>query len=143
MAAIMLIELWEKIRGYDKWRPVEAKILSSKLDDVQVLAVPDGFGRVQTGDEWQSTCGISWTDANGKEHQARFKVSEDSPLFQLYDGQTLEIRYNPENPDQFYQRGVAHAKLMMTLKWTIGPVILGAVFLALWLYKMFSSSPGQ
>lgn len=132
----MFIEIWEKLRGYDKWTPVNAKILSSKLDDVQVVAVPDGYGRVQTGDEWRSTCGIAWTDSNGKEHKAEFKVSENSPLFQMYDGQTLPIRYNPANPDRFYERGVARAKLMI-LMWAIVPAALGIVFLALWLYKMF------
>lgn len=138
MATTMLIEIWEKLRGYDKWTQVDARIQSSNLDEVQVMAVPDGYGRVQTADEWQSTCGISWTDSTGKEHKAEYKVSENSPLFQLYDGQTIAIRYNPANPDKFYQRDVSRAKLMMTLKWTIAPAVLGFVFVGLWLYKLFS-----
>ena len=76
----------------------------------------------------------------GKEHKGKFKVSENSPLFQLYDGQTLTIRYNPANPRQFYQREVAESNLMTALKWKICPAILGFVFLLIWIFRMFLRS---
>lgn len=135
MKNIMLIEIWERMRGYDKWTPVEAMILSSKLDDVEVADMPQRYGGGKIY-EWQSTCVISWKDSNGKEHKTGFEVSENSPLFQLYDGQTVTIRYNPANPDEFYQRGVAESNLMATLKWKVGPALVGLMLLLTWVFRM-------
>jgi hypothetical protein len=105
--ATMLIELWERLRGYDKWVETDAKIQSSNLSEEQIAEVYGRSGVYETVSEWQSTNTIMWTDASGKEHSAEYEVDEDSPLFQLYDGQTVTIRYNPANPDEFYLRGLA------------------------------------
>ena len=107
----MLIEIWERLRGCDKWTQTEATIKSSDLEEVEVGSFRyNRFSHSEKVDEWQSTSVLAWTDASGKSHTAEYAVSEDSPLFQLCDGQTVPIRYNPANPEQFYLRGVLASK---------------------------------
>ena len=86
MGAIMLIEIWERLRGYDKWIQTEATIKSSDLEEVEVGGANSRYYIDQPIDEWGSFCEIVWTDASGKLHTAEYEVSENSPLFQLYDG---------------------------------------------------------
>jgi hypothetical protein len=94
-------------------------------------------------EEWQSTCGITWKDASGNLHSAKYKVAENSPLFQLYDGQSLTIRYNPKNPDQFYQRDVAKSNMISTLLWKVAAPLLGVAVLAALVAKFFLNASGQ
>jgi hypothetical protein len=95
----MLIEMWERLRGYDKWVETEAAIKSSELAEVEVRRIrPNRFSEAEPVDEWHSTCELAWTDKAGTQHTDQFEVAEGSPLFQLYDGQTVNIRYDPANP---------------------------------------------
>ncbi len=115
----MLAKLWERMEGYDRWIPVEATIESSELAEVEV-GPGAGKGNKQPLKEWRSFCTISWVDSNGGEHKARFEVSEGSPLFQLYEGQTVAIRYDPGTPNEFYLPGVLKSKVVSTLtRWTL------------------------
>jgi hypothetical protein len=108
---VMLIEIWERLRGYDKWIQTEAKIKSSELAEVEIGRIrPNRFSDSEPIDEWHSTCGLAWTDTVGGQHTDQFEVAENSPLFQLYDGQTVTIRYNPTNSNQYYLRGLLMAK---------------------------------
>jgi len=96
----MLIEIWERLRGYDKWIETAATIKSSKLEEVVVSARKDGtpiYG-------WQGDEEIVWTDRDGDKQCEQLEVMEDSPVFQLYDGNPVVIRYNPANPSHFYVR---------------------------------------
>jgi hypothetical protein len=123
----MLIELWERLRGFDKWTQTEAKIKSSNLAEVEIGSVRvSRWSDSETVDEWESNCTLAWTDAAGKPHEADFTVAEDSSLFQLYDGQTVTIRYNPSNPDQFHLRGVFGSKFHTGLKRTM--ILLANLF---------------
>lgn len=106
----MLIEIWERLRGYDKWIQAEATILSSKLAKSGVVpSDSDRFDKLCSKSLWQimrwhSTCTIRWADLSGTPHTARYAVGERSALFQLYDGQTVPIRYNPACPEEYYLR---------------------------------------
>ena len=132
----MLIEIWERLRGYDKWTQTEATIRSSDLEDVDV-GIPSGsYCPDRTIDEWQSFCDIAWTDASGTQHTAEYSVSEDSPLFQLYEGQKVILRYNPADPDHYYLRGVLRSKVLSTLKWRVVPALGIVLFLFLLLFHI-------
>jgi hypothetical protein len=124
----MLIELWEKLRGYDKWTETTATIQSSKLAEEQIGEVYNRYSENEPVYEWESTNTLAWADASGNRHTAEYQVSEDSPLFQLYDGQTVTIRYNPVKPDQFYLRGVSNSHAGTVFNGKILPL----------LYAMFS-----
>ncbi|MGD0729937.1 MAG: DUF3592 domain-containing protein [Terracidiphilus sp.] len=116
----MFVEIWEHLQGYDKWIQTEATIKSSSLAEAEIGKVRntrqmDG----QPVDEWRSTSVLSWTDLSGKTQEAAYSVDEDSPLFQMYDGQRVTIRYNPASADQFYLRGVSQSKAHTWFKKTM------------------------
>src|ERR1035438_8078981 len=116
MGAIMLIEIWERLCGYDKWIPTEAIILSSKM-----VGLRGGwFRKVKTTSvgaiqEWRATSDICWIDKSGRSHKASYTVSERSSLFHLYEGQTVSIRYNSANTDEYYIRELFRHKMFMLL----------------------------
>ena len=99
----MFIEAWERLRGLDKWVETEASVRSSELTQVQVGRT----GRYGDGDpiyEWQSFEELAWRDETGAEQKERLSAHDGSPLFQLYDGKSVKIRYNPAKPYEFYIR---------------------------------------
>ncbi len=120
----MFIELWERLRGYDKWIETEATIESSELEDNEVARVYSR-GRSAPIVKSQSVCVVGWTDASGKTHTARYAATEGTPLYQLLDGEKTTIRYNPEDPDQFYIRDLLKSKIDITLRWKVGPLLIG------------------
>jgi hypothetical protein len=113
----MLIEIWERLRGYDKWVQTEAKIESS---DVEKTAHSDRYGNVSY--TWASGDLLAWTDRQGQKQYAEFTVPDDSPLYQLVGGETVTIRYDPARPDRFYFR-----ELLRTRVHTVVQRILAAV----------------
>jgi hypothetical protein len=125
----MLIELWERLRGYDKWVETDATIESS---DVERTDYVDRAGNVSH--TWASGDEVVWTDAHGKRESAKFKVDDESPLYQLVGGETVKIRYNPSKPEQYYFRELlrsrVHRFFQLTLYTTIFLVVLA---LLLWL----------
>lgn len=114
----MLMAIWERLRGYDKWTEAKATVQSSKV--VDRLAI----GRNKKGiwfvllsypwGAWQSNCEIGWTDASGVSHTGRYTVTENSSLFQEYEGQRVSIRYNPLSPGEFYLRDLFINRLFVT-----------------------------
>lgn len=129
----MLIEIWERLRGYDKWIQTEATITASDLTEEEVRTVHSEVGGDEAMTEWRSTCNIAWTDMFRTPHSAAYIVSEGSPLFELFEGQTVTIRYNPAYPAQYYLRAELRSKVASTIKWTVIPTLIG--FLA-WLMKI-------
>jgi hypothetical protein len=100
----MLIEGWERLRGYDNWTPTLATVKSSTVSrDGEFI--------------WRSTCEIEWRDQNQIEHTAVFNAFEESSLYQLTEGDTIEIQINPAKPSQFYLRGLIESDL--TRKWKL------------------------
>jgi hypothetical protein len=118
----MLIEIWERLRGYDKWVETEATINSSRLADVELF-------NSRAAREWRSASTLAWTDQAGQQHSASFEVSDNSPLFQLYEGQTVTIRCNPANPNEFYLPGVLKSRVMSGIKWTVLTIAVAAAAL--------------
>jgi len=98
----MLIEIWERLRGYDKWTQTEATILSSDL-----------VGQALSKNV------IEWNDVSGKSHTAKYSVHSSSRLYQLYDGQTVIVRYNQANPDRYYFRELFRYRVLVVLFWSI------------------------
>ena len=74
----MLIELWEKLRGYDKWAETTATIKSSQVE--QQIVGHDRNGR--SFYEWRGDEELTWKDRSGIEQREPLSVSEDSPIFQ-------------------------------------------------------------
>jgi hypothetical protein len=117
MGAIILIEIWERLRGYDKWIQTEATILTSELTEPDAgLERNEKRSNLGSPLQWHSTCTIGWTDVSGISHKSSYTVSELSPLFQLYDGQTVPIRYNPACQGEYCLRELCIYKATSTIK---------------------------
>jgi hypothetical protein len=117
---IMLIEIWERLRGYDKWIQTEATIKSSQIDEV---IVTDTRSR-QPIYGWQGNEEIAWIDRDGVQQCEPMTVPENSPVFKMYDGNTVVIRYSPADPSDFYVR----EQLRYQVK--LGAKVLAAVLVA-------------
>jgi hypothetical protein len=125
----MLIELWERLRGYDKWVETTARFESA---DMQTQSHTDRGGNVSY--TYSSFDTLVWTDTQGTEHSADFHVPDDSPVYQMIDGDKVTIRYNPAKPDHFYYRELLQTRVHSAAK--IALVILfflALVFLRVWL----------
>jgi len=128
----MLIEVWEKFRGYDKWVNATAMIERS---DVEKTPYNNRDGSVSyfygAGDT------IAWV-ADGTKHYADFNVEEGSPLFQLVGGESVAIRYNPKNPDEFYYRDLLKSRVNRFCR----GVFIALVFIAI-LIIVLLRGPGR
>jgi hypothetical protein len=111
----MLIEIWERLRGYDKWLQAEATIESSKVEEQPIT---NRSGAVMDY-AYSSGDVLTWTDGNGEKQYADFSVPEESPLFQLIGGETVTIRYNPAKPEEFYYRELLRTKVHSAFKTTL------------------------
>ena len=123
----MLIEAWERLRGYDKWTPAVATVQSATLSRIDV-----GSKKSPVAVGWESASKIIWQDENQTEHAAIFQAYEESPLYQLCEGDTVNIRYNPANPSEYYLPGLLQSKVTRTWKlalYTVALIVLGIAFL--------------
>lgn len=117
---------WIRVRGYERWLPATATVRSTALS------------RVGGKFAWQAVCEITWQDSRGAGYSGRFKAFEESPLYQLSEGDAVGIRFNPENPTEFYVPGLIQSNL--TRAWRLGLyglmvtllVVLALVVLLVW-----------
>ena len=117
----MLIELWEKMRGYDKWVETEAFV-----EESLVTTHENDAGQYSVSDEV-----LVWADTQSARHRAAFAVGEDSALYQLVEGSTLRIRYNPADPEEFYIRELVQTRVRAWANGiVVATVMIGIVILA-------------
>jgi hypothetical protein len=114
--SVMLIELWERLRGYDKWVHATATVEASD---------PTYF-QSRGHDYSRSDDVIVWCDSAGEKHRAQFTVQVGSPLFQLVQGSKVDIRYNPADPEQYYFREL----LKTRIRQVASPVKIAALVFA-------------
>jgi hypothetical protein len=120
----MLIELWERLRGYDKWIEAQARIESS---DVEKRPLTDRYGKV-VDYAYSSGDRVTWTDPQGEKQYADFTVPDDSPLYQLVGGESVTIRYDPAKPDRYYFRELLRTRVHTAVKSTLAALLLLVVF---------------
>jgi hypothetical protein len=119
----MLIELWERLRGYDNWLATEAKIDSSQVNKIPVT------GRSGNIIDYRYSAGdvITWADPSGEKHYADFDVNEGSALFQYVGGESVPIRYDPADPDRFYYRDLLKSLVISTFRALFAVLIVLAI----------------
>lgn len=120
----MLIEIWERLRGYDKWIETQASIESSNLEKTPIA---DRYGNV-VDYSYASGDMLTWTDHQGEKQYGDFTVPDDSPLYQLVGGETVTIRYDPASPDRFYFRDLLRTKVHTAVKTTLVVLLFLIVF---------------
>jgi hypothetical protein len=121
----MLIEIWERLRGYDKWTETEAKIKSSKTE---IVVRRKRKGRLIYG--WDGNKGIAWTDQRGVHRVEHLEVNDGPLVFKRYDGEPVVIRYNPASPSEFYVREqlryqvILEAKIALAILVALGVIVI-------------------
>ena len=123
--AKMLIELWEKFRGYEKWTETEAAVISSVPKPSGILE-GGKTGKNPSATQWNAAIRIGWKDVAGESYSEQFEVGEDSPLYQLCEGNTLSVRVNPRRPTEFYVRGLIESNVLRVWK---GALTIAMLFL--------------
>jgi hypothetical protein len=116
----MLIEIWERLRGYDKWIPADAFVYSA-------TEIRKKLGkRYQISPESQFSGELLvWLDDYEEVHVGTFVTHETSPLYQLLEGETIPIRYHPAKPDRYYCRSHFLSWLALIAKATLGVTVFG------------------
>lgn len=120
----MLIELWERLRGYDKWTEADAAIVS--FESVRKKL---GVRALKRGSSSFSSDLLSWTDDRGKRHFGAFINQDISPLYQMLEGETIRICYDPANPDRYYNRKY-FVHWVATIAKAIAALAIGGGFIA-------------
>ena len=128
----MLIELWEKFRGYDEWIQVEAKL------DQAVFERTIRRHKGQRYDAYSSSACVNWVDQQGRSWRARFNVPVDS-LLKMSGREEILIRYNPSNPNDCYfpelVRSQVHSAMRMARNLALSGVGVWLIVLLLnWLF---------
>ena len=123
----MLLKLWERFRGYDHWISTEAIIESSQMEE-HVYTY-----RGLTSHVYGSRDRLVWADMQGNRHTGDCEIPDDSPLSQLIEHEKVAIRYNPDNPDEYYFPELKKAQLHHNLAQVGITIIFLAVVLSLWL----------
>jgi hypothetical protein len=128
----MLGKWWEHLRGYDKWTPAVATVQSTALS--RIGEVGGGKSKPPLAAGWESICTIQWQDQDQKQYTAAFRAFEESPLYQLCEGDTVDIRFNPAKPSEYYLRGLIEARLDRTWKLSVYMlmlIVLGIAFMTI------------
>ena len=136
----MLIEFWESLCGYDKWTPAVATVESSNFADEKVrfgykaraARSPEQLPMSETTLS-RVTCVITWNDQSGKLYRGQYSVTPPSPIFGMYGGEKLPIRYNPANPQNFYLRELRKNEMY----WMFKKVLYGLGLIAAGVYWYF------
>lgn len=124
----MLIEIWERLRGYDKWIPVEARVYSAP----EIRKKLGKRYQVSPSSQFSGEL-LVWHDLGGKTRLGSFITHETSPLYQLLEGETINIRYNPARPDHYYCRPLFLSWLARITKASlVGVVCLGFIVWRIW-----------
>jgi hypothetical protein len=114
----MLIEIWERLRGYDKWVQTRATVCRSGTEKVEHQSRNGTYFTTEAGDV------IEWTDPTGEKQYADFNAPEGSKLFQLTTGDTVEIRCNPAKPDDFYYRDLLQLRVRQAASATLAVLLV-------------------
>jgi hypothetical protein len=95
----MFIEIWERLRGYDKWIETQATVESA-------AEIRRALGKRYQESPESRVSGrlLIWKDQYCRTQCGGFVAHDISPLYQLLDGETISIRYNPTHPDRYYCR---------------------------------------
>jgi len=126
----MLIEWWERLRGYDKWTPAVATVQSTELSRVGEIGHDNSKSALALG--WESVCTIRWQDQNQNEQTAVFRAYEESPLYQLCEGDKVNIRFNPAMPSEYFLPGLVQSGLTRNWRltvYTLMLIVLGVFFI--------------
>ena len=136
MGAIMLIEIWERLRGYHHWTQAEAKIEFVKEEHTY----HDKSGKELHYTYKTGEC-LVWTDARGAARQATLKPRGNDPKYQFADEEMATIRYNPANPEQYYFRKLSEMRVRRFFATAFAVVTVATICIGeIWIREMLGCS---
>ena len=115
-----------KLFGREKWVETEARVTESSIRDLGLLV-----SRPKSTYN-DALVRIVWTDGRGVTHEGQFEAPEESPLFQLIEGDTLPIKYNFSAADEFEVPGLARDQAASAAKKVVFALVVGAVVILVW-----------
>ncbi|HZB87158.1 MAG TPA: DUF3592 domain-containing protein [Terracidiphilus sp.] len=118
----MLIEMWEKLRGYDKWVETTAKIEASEMEKI-----PNTGRDGSTFYTYDSADLLTWIDTAGEKQHADFTVDDQSPLYQFVGGESVVIRYDPADPSRFYYRELLRSRVNLFFRTALATAFMLAL----------------
>ena len=123
----MLIEFWERLRGYDKWPETEATIISGQKVRRALRLRDPKLNRV-------SADMLVWKDQYARKQYGAFVTYDTSALYQLLEGESILIRYDPSRPNRYYNRSLFVGWLIHLTKAAIAiSVFLAALVWRIWM----------
>lgn len=121
----MLMAIWEWLRGYRKWTQTQAQTVFLKEETLFHREGKDlHYSHV-------TSARLVWTDSHGGSHYTILKQYGDPPKYPLTEGETVDLRYNPANPMQFYSRRLSEMKIRRFFATTF-TVIAVAIICIVW-----------
>jgi hypothetical protein len=90
MKAIMLIEVWERLRGVNQWPETTATVSS-----INRYAAPKAGG-------FLADVSFNYQDKQGEYQSGLYKVESHSSLYNFKPGDTFPLRFNPTRPQQYF-----------------------------------------
>lgn len=115
-----------------RWVKTEARVIESQVRDLDLLGEPSASTSKAKAVYSDAIVNISWTDQQGLTHQGQFVAPEESPLFQLIEGDSVPIGYNSSMPNEFSIRGLARDQAASAVKKVVFAVVVGAVAILVW-----------
>jgi hypothetical protein len=123
----MLIEWWEKLRGYDKWPEAEATIISGER--IRRALRMRGPKSTEVSADM-----LMWKDQYARKQYGPFVTYDTSPQYQVLEGETILIRYSPAKPHRYYNRALFVGWLIHLAKAAIAiAVALGFIVWRVWM----------
>ena len=116
----------------DRWAETDARVIESRVRDLDVLGEPSATNSRSQSVYSEAVLQISWTDEQGVSHVGQFLAPEESPHFQLIEGDAVPIRYNSSMPDEFSIRGLARDQAASTAKKIVFALVVGAAIILVW-----------
>ena len=79
-----------------------------------------------------------WKDRLGEARYGVFINQDTSPLFQLLEGEKISIRYDPSNPNRFYNRAHFQSWIVLITKMAVA-IVLGGGFIIWRIWLIFET----
>jgi hypothetical protein len=136
MRATMLMEIWERLRGYASWTRTQAQIEFLKEEH---LYHDEGGKELH----YSHLAGnrLVWTDSNGIRHHTILEPYGDPAKCPFTDGETVDLRYNPADPEQFYSRKLSEMKVRRFFATTFTVITVAAISIGyVWIKEMLGCS---
>ena len=117
--------------GHRSWIPAEATVVESRVRAVDLAGKPVANSKAPTAFS-DAVIRFTWLDQAGILHTRATIAPEDSPFFQLIEGDSFSISFNPQNPDEFEIAGLARDQAISSIKRIAIAVVIVAIGIVVW-----------